>query len=98
VRKIRSTTGFNIILNKAVAGGGPRPDGRPGCMIAIRRGANMVPEELLEHHYLRSFVDAGAVTLSAVDEPRSSISKFIREQSPAPTLISADPKPETLKA
>jgi hypothetical protein len=94
VRKIRSSTGFNIILNEAVAGGLPRADGRPGCMIVIRPGVNIVPTELFEHSYLRTFIDAGAVTLSDVDEPRRSISKFLRDQSPAPTLIGADPATE----
>jgi hypothetical protein len=79
VRKIRSSTGFNITLNETIAGGLPRPDGRIGCMVVIRPGANMVPDELLNHHYLRSFIDAGAVTLHDVDEPPPqprNVSKF----------------------
>ena len=96
MRKILAATGFNVILNEALPGGLSRADGRPGCMIAIRPGANMVPDELLEHHYLRSFIDAGAVTLSEIDEPppARSISKFLREQSPAPNLIGTDPATE----
>jgi hypothetical protein len=81
VRKIRSTTGFNIILNETIAGGLPRPDGRPGCLITIRPGANVVPDELLDHYYLKSFIDAGSVTLHDVDEleqPRA-ISKYLRD-------------------
>lgn len=82
MRKIRSTTGFNVILNEVVAGGLPRPDGQKGCMIAIRPGANLVPHELLEHFYLRSYIDAGLVTLPDVDEPPApprAISKFLRD-------------------
>jgi hypothetical protein len=96
MRRILSATGFNVILNEALAGGLPRADGRPGCMIAIRPGANVVPDELLEHHYLRTFIDTGAVILSDVDElqPPRTVSKFLRNQSPAPTLIGADPSTE----
>jgi hypothetical protein len=81
VRKIRSATGFNIILNERVQGGQPRPDGRTGCMIVIRPGVNIVPDELLEHDYLRSFIDAGAVTVPDVDdpEPPRAISKYLRD-------------------
>jgi hypothetical protein len=80
MRKIRSSTAFNVILNETVAGGAPRPDGRPGCMIAIRSGANMVPDELLEHHYLQAYIDAGLVTLRDVDEPPPrTISKYLRD-------------------
>src|SRR5260370_35980830 len=63
VRKIRSTTAFNVILNEAVAGGLPRPDGMRGCMVTIRPGINLVPDELLDHPYLRSYIAAGAVTV-----------------------------------
>jgi len=78
MRKIRSATFFNIVLGTLIEGGLPRPDGRPGCMIAIRPGANMVPDELLEHHYLKSYIDAGSVTLHDVDEPPPrTVSKFL---------------------
>jgi len=98
MRRILSASSFNVILNEALAGGLPRPDGRPGCMIAIRPGANLIPDELLEHRYLRSFVDTGAVTITEVDEPPPpprSVSKFIRKQSSVqPNLIGADPATE----
>jgi hypothetical protein len=80
VRKILSATAFNVVLNEVIAGGLPRADGRPGCMIAIRPGANMVPDELLEHSYLRSHLDAGSVTLPDVDEPPPrTVSKYLRD-------------------
>jgi hypothetical protein len=97
---INSAVSFNVLFGTVsdngidpivVPGSGPRPDGRPGCMITVRPGINLVPDELLEHHYLQTFIDAGAVTLSDVDEPRPSISKFLLEQSPAPKSIGADP-------
>jgi hypothetical protein len=69
MRKINSLTGFNITLNEAIAGALPRPDGRPGCMIAIRPGANMVPESVLEHPFFEKFVATGQVTVSAADHP-----------------------------
>jgi hypothetical protein len=90
VRKILSATGFNVILNEAGDGGQPRADGRPGCMIAIRPGANLVPDELLEHHYLRAYIDAGLVTVPVFDapEPSRAISKYLRDdfyrRPPAP--------------
>jgi hypothetical protein len=81
VRKILSATAFNVVLNETIAGGLPRADGRPGCMIAIRPGANMVPDELLEQPYLRSHLDAGSVTLPDVDEPERprTVSKYLRD-------------------
>jgi hypothetical protein len=89
VRKIHSSTGFNIILNEIVDGGAPRPDGRPGCMITIRPGVNVVPDELLEHPYLLSYIDAGSVTLHDVDEPPPrTVSKF-----PPPTDRADLPNP-----
>ena len=56
-------------------------------MIAIRPGVNLVPDELLQHHYLRSFIDAGGVTLSDVDEPRRSIDRNRRAGNNGATLI-----------
>jgi hypothetical protein len=97
MRKVRSTTGFNIVLNETIAGGLPRQDGRLGCMIVIRPGANMIPDELLEHHYLQSFIDAGSVTLHDVDEleqPRA-VSKYLRNQSDPPSTESIGADPET---
>jgi hypothetical protein len=88
VRKIRSTTGFNVILNKALEGGLPRADGRPGCMIVIRLGVNMVPTELVEHSYLRAYIDAGLVAVPDVDEPERPrvVSKYLRDGfHPRPT-------------
>jgi hypothetical protein len=92
MRKISSATAFNIILNEAIAGGLPRPDGRPGCMIAVRPGINMIPDDL-EHWYLQSHIDAGSVTSPDVDGPPRAVSKYLREQpiEPPPTeLIGAD--------
>jgi hypothetical protein len=68
MRKINSASGFNIILNEAIAGGLPRLDGRPGCMIAVRPGVNMVPDQILEDPFFKKFVTAGQVTVSA-DHP-----------------------------
>jgi hypothetical protein len=81
MRKIRSATFFNIVLGTLIEGGLPRPDGRPGCVIAIRPGINLVPDELIEHPYLRSHIDAGLVTLPDVDEPERprTISKYLRD-------------------
>jgi hypothetical protein len=102
MRKILSATAFNMILNEVIHGGAPRPDGRPGCMIAIRPGANMVPDELIEHHYLKSYIDADLVTLPDANEPEPpprTISKFNRTQSIEPPPlepIGADPAIEPL--
>ena len=49
-------------------------------MIVVRPGANRVPDTLLEHFYLRSYIDAGMVTLPDVDEPPRAISKFLRDK------------------
>ena len=76
MRRILSAVGFNVILNEALAGGRPRPDGRPGCMIAILPGANVVPDELLEHRYLRSFIDAGLVTMPGSTNHGAAAGRF----------------------
>jgi hypothetical protein len=94
MRKIRATTGFNVILNEMIAGGLPRPDGMPGCMIAIRPGVNVVPDELLEHFYLKSHIDSGSVTLCDVDEPPRAISKFLREHLHNPFTETDKPERE----
>jgi hypothetical protein len=83
MRKIRSATTFSIILNEVIAGGLPRPDGRPGCMIAVRPGLNLVPDELLDHPYLRVHIDGGTVTLADVDEPEPPPRPFSKFSLPA---------------
>lgn len=77
---IFSHTAFSIFLNEAIAGGAPRPDGRKGCVIRIRPGFNSIADEVLLHHYLRAYLDAGLVTVHDAEEPAPpprTVSKYL---------------------
>jgi hypothetical protein len=78
---IFSHTAFSIVLNEAIAGGAPRPDGRPGCVVHIKPGFNSIADAVFQHHYLKSYIADGLVTLPDVDEPEPprTVSKYLRD-------------------